>query len=136
MILDVSLDFQISAQQLYQTILSKRYNYGTDDTGINSNDNNNSGIVESKQGQSNNKNNGEVIDDKDDEHKYERFLSTLAVVRSSSDLVPMLQGTLAGLKSRPQKIMFEYVKGQGLTNDDIVEMEQSLFQIVEAYMED
>ena len=123
------------------TIVPKRFyprdiTMERDDTGYNSNDNNNSGIVESKQGQSNNNNNGEVIDDKDDEHKYERFLSTLAVVRSSSDLVPMLQGTLAGLKSRPQKIMFEYVKGQGLTNDDIVEMEQSLFQIVEAYMED
>jgi hypothetical protein len=76
------------------------------------------------------------ISDNDDEHDYERFLSNLAVLRSSSDLVPMLEGTLAGLKSRPQKVMFEYLKGVGITNEDIVEMEQSLFQIVEAYMED
>ena len=66
----------------------------------------------------------------------ERFLSNLAVLRSSSDLVPMLEGTLAGLKSRPQKVMFEYLKGAGITNEDVVEMEQSLFQVVEAYMED
>ena len=32
--------------------------------------------------------------------------------------------------------MFEYLKGAGITNEDVVEMEQSLFQVVEAYMED
>ena len=92
-----------------------------------------SGVTESKQVdglESKPEGNGE------EEHAHERFLSNITVLRSSTDLLPMLQGTLAGLKNRPQKVMFEYVKGPGLTNDDIVELEQNLFQIVEAYMED
>ena len=100
-----------------------------DDTSLNVK----SGVIESKQVdglESKPEGNGE------EENAHERFLSNITVLRSSTDLVPMLQGTLAGLKNRPQKVMFEYVKGPGLTNDDIVELEQNLFQIVEAYMED
>jgi hypothetical protein len=49
----------------------------------------------------------------------------------------MLTATLHGLKNRPKRVMFEYEKGaKGISYDEVVEIEQSLFRIVEAYTED
>ena len=73
----------------------------------------------------------------EEDEERRRFLSSIALLRSSNDMLPVLQATLGGLKNRPGRIMFEYEKGRnGITNDDFAEIEQQLYRIVEAYTED
>ena len=83
---------------------------------------------------------GDSTDDSvavDESSERDRFISSVALLRASSDLLPMLTATLHGLKNRPKRVMFEYEKGaKGISYDEVVEIEQSLFRIVEAYTED
>ena len=76
-------------------------------------------------------------EEEENSRQYQRFMSCMTVLRSSNDMLPVLQATLGGLKNRPGRIMFEYEKGtNGLTQDDFAEIEQQLYSIVEAFTED